>query len=389
MKNLKSLSLVLVLTVIFSSFALSSFAAAKDEVIISSIDDLPELTNFKDVSGTTVEKIKVSKNGNILSLTSAKFANGVDYKYRLAGTEAGYQFTTGTNQYQKLGKISFEYWKSFQKLRLEFNIKIANDTDGISFRTQRFTAATTVSGDPNAYYIFSVGGKSMITPVTTSADGYTYRTAAGKNSAISTGEWHNVVIEIGANGVNTAVKFFIDNADVSNNILVLKGNTNSSTPATTITVDPMKIQDNSIGFGGQSAKDCVLIPNGKKDSAFGVELSGLKMTATNTDYVPRTEGIYASELKSAKNSVTGKIDTSAIVYNLTGEAKNVRFIIGYYDSEGNLADVEIKNESIANVLVTNINHSFNGTSKQYASAKAFVWTDSGIIPLSKSADVVE
>lgn len=383
MKNLKSLSLVLVLTVVFSSFALSAFAAAEDRVIISSIDDLPALTNFKADTG----KINVSKNGNILSLTSDNFANGVDY-YRLAGKEAGYRFITDPNKkHLKLGNISFDYWKNYKKLRLEFNIKIANDTDGISFRTQRFTAATTVSGDENAYYVFSVGGNSMTTSsATNSENGYTYRTVASKKSAISKGEWHNVVIEIGANGVNKEVKFFIDNADVSNKILVQNGNTHTNTQ-TPIVEDPMKIQDDSIGFGGVWSNGCVLVPNGRKDSAFGVELSGLKMTATNTDYVPRTEGIYASELKSAKNSETGKIDTGAIVYNLTGEAKNVRFIIGYYDSEGNLADVEIKNESIANVLVTNINHSFNGTSKQYASAKAFVWTDSDIIPLSKSADV--
>ncbi|MCI5971328.1 MAG: hypothetical protein MRZ29_09390 [Oscillospiraceae bacterium] len=388
MKNLKSLSLVLVLTVVFSSFALSAFAAAEDRVIISSIDDLPELTNFTVDAG----KINVSKNGNILSLTSNKFANGVT-NYRLPGNglyEAGYRFiTSDNNQYLKLGNISFDYWKNYKKLRLEFNIKIANDTDGISFRTQRFTAAKVVSGGSNAYYIFSVGGKNMITPLSSSANGYTYRTVASKNSAISKGEWHNVVIEIGANGINKEVKFFIDNADVSDNILLFKGNTNNNTE-TKIEVEPMKIQDESIGFGGEWAKGCVLIPNGKRDSAFGVELSGLKMTATNTDFTPRAGGkIIAEELKGTANTETGKIDTSAIVYNLTGEEKSVRFIIGYYDSEGNLADVEIKNESIADVLVTNINHSFNGTSKQYASAKAFVWTDSDIIPLSKSAGVVE
>lgn len=386
MKNLKSLSLVLVLTVVFSSFALSAFAAAEDaedKVIISSIDDLPELTNFKADTG----KINVSKNGNILSLTSDKFANGVDY-YRLAGKEAGYRFITDPNkQYLKLGNIPFDDWKGYKKLRLEFNIKIANDTDGISFRTQRFTAAKVVSGDSNAYYVFSVGGNSMTTSsAISSANGYTYRTVASKNSAISKGEWHNVVIEIGANGENKEVKFFIDNADVSSKILVQKGNTNNNTQ-TNITVEPMKIQDDSIGFGGVWSNGCVLVPNGRKDSAFGVELSGLKITATNTDYVPRTPGIYASELKSAKNIETGEIATSAIVYNLTGEEKSVRLIIGYYDSEGNLADVKIANKSIANVLVTNINHSFDGTSKEYASAKAFVWTDSDIIPLSKSADV--
>ena len=385
MKNLKSLSLVLVLTVVFSSFALSAFAAVEDKVIISSIDDLPELTNFTVDAG----KIIVSKNGNVLSLTADNFANGVT-NYRLPGNglyEAGYRFITGTGQYLKLGNISFDYWKNYKKLRLEFNIKIANDTDGISFRTQRFTAATTVSGDSNAYYIFSVGGKDMITPLTSSANGYTYRTANSKNSAISKGEWHNVVIEIGANGVNKEVKFFIDNADVSNNILVLKGNTNSNAE-TEIVEEPMKIQDDSIGFGAQWAKGCVLIPNGKKDSTFGVELSGLKMTATNTDYVPRIEGIYASELKSAKNSVTGKIDTGAIVYNLTGEAKSVRFIIGYYDSEGNLADVKTEVISVANTLVNNVNKAFDKPSA-YASAKVFLWTDTEIIPLSKSADVVE
>ena len=384
MKNLKSLSLVLVLTVVFSSFALSAFAAAEDKVIISSIDDLPELTNFKADTG----KINVSKNGNILSLTSDKFANGVDY-YRLAGKEAGYRFITDPNkQFLKLGNIPFDDWKNYKKLRLEFNIKIANDTDGISFRTQRFTAATTVSGDPNAYYVFSVGGNSMTTSsATNSENGYTYRTVASKKSAISKGEWHNVVIEIGANGVNKEVKFFIDNADVSNKILVQQGNTHKNTQKP-IEVEPMKIQDDSIGFGGVWSNGCVLVPNGRKDSAFGVELSGLKMTATNTDFTPRAGGkIIAEELKGTANTETGKIDTSAIVYNLTDETKNVKLIIAYYDSEKNLVDVEIKNESIANVLVTNINHSFNGTSKQYASAKAFVWTDSDIIPLSKSADV--
>lgn len=385
MKNLKSLSLVLVLTVVFSSFALSAFAAAEDKVIISSIDGLPELTNFKADTG----KINVSKNGNILSLTSDNFANGVDY-YRLAGKEAGYRFITDPNkQYLKLGNISFDYWKNYKKLRLEFNIKIANDTDGISFRTQRFTAATTVSGDPNAYYVFSVGGNSMTTSsATNSENGYTYRTAASKKSAISKGEWHNVVIEIGANGENKEVKFFIDNADVSNKILVQKGNTHKNAQKP-IEVEPMKIQDESIGFGGVWSNGCVLVPNGMKDSAFGVELSGLKMTATNTDFTPRAGGkIIAEELKGTANTETGKIDTSAIVYNLTGEEKSVRFIIGYYDSEGNLADVKTEVISVANTLVNNVNKAFDKPSA-YASAKVFLWTDTEIIPLSKSADVVE
>lgn len=382
MKNLKSLSLVLVLTVVFSSFALSAFAAAEDKVIISSIDDLPELTNFKADTG----KINVSKNGNILSLTSDKFANGVDY-YRLAGKEAGYRFITDpNNQFLKLGNIPFDSWKNYKKLRLEFNIKIANDTDGISFRTQRFTAAKFVSGGSNAYYVFSVGGNSMITPATSSANGYIYRTVASKKSAISKGEWHNVVIEIGANGENKEVKFFIDNADVSSKILVQKGNTNNNTQ-TNITVEPMKIQDESIGFGGEWANGCVLVPNGKKDSPFGVELSGLKMTATNTDFTPRAGGkIIAEELKGTANTETGKIDTSAIVYNLTDETKNVKLIIAYYDSEKNLADVKTEVISVANTLVNNVNKAFDKPSA-YASAKVFLWTDSEIIPLSKSADV--
>lgn len=385
MKILKSLSLVLVLTVVFSSFAISSFAAdAEDKVIISSIDDLPDITNFTTDTG----KISVSENGNVLSLTSENFANGVT-NYRLPGNglyEAGYRFITSTNQNIKLGKIPFENWKNYKKLRIEFNIKIANATDGISFRTQRFKDTKTVSGDSNAYYIFSVGGKDMITPLTSSVNGYTYRTENSKNSAISKGEWHNVVIEIGANGVNKEVKFFIDNADVSNNILVQKGNTKDG-KAEEITSDPMKIQDDSIGFGGQWAKGCVLIPNGKKDSAFGVELSGLKMTAANTDFTPRATGkITVEELKGTANTETGKIDTSAIVYNLTGETKNVKLIIAYYDSEKNLADVKTEEISVANTLVNNVNNAFEKPSA-YASAKVFLWTDTEIIPLAKSADV--
>lgn len=67
MKILKSLSLVLVLTVVFSSFAISSFSAeAEDKVIISSIDDLPKLTNFK----TGVTQIDAQQTGNVLSLSS-------------------------------------------------------------------------------------------------------------------------------------------------------------------------------------------------------------------------------------------------------------------------------------------------------------------------------
>lgn len=385
MKNLKSLSLVLVLAVVFSSFALSAFAAVEDRVIISSIEALPKLTNFTVDAGKIID----SKNGNILSLTSDNFANGVDY-YRFAGKEAGYRFITGTTQYLKLGNIPFASWKDYKNLRLEFNIKIANDTDGISFRTQRFTEPKkVVSGDKDAYYVFSVGGNSMTTAsATNSENGYTYRTVASKNSAISKGEWHNVVIEIGANGVNKEVKFFIDNADVSNNISVYKGNTHTNTQKP-IVADPMKIQDNSIGFGGQSANGCVLIPNGKKGSAFGVELSGLKMTATNTDFTPRAKGkIIAEELKGTANTETGKIDTSAIVYNLTDETKNVKLIIAYYDSEKNLADVKTEVISVANTLVNNVNKAFDKPSA-YASAKVFLWTDTEIIPLSKSADVVE
>lgn len=385
MKILKSLSLVLVLTVVFSSFAISSFAAeTEDKVIISSIDDLPDITNFTTDTG----KISVSENGNVLSLTSENFANGVT-NYRLPGNglyEAGYRFITSSNRYMKLGKIPFDSWKNYKKLRIEFNIKIANATDGISFRTQRFTASKTVSGDSNAYYIFSVGGKDMITPLTSSENGYTYRTENSKNSAISKGEWHNVVIEIGADGVNKEVKFFIDNADVSNNILVQKGNTNKNT-ATEIASEPMNIHDDSIGFGGEWAKGCVLIPNGKKDSPFGVELSGLKMTATNTNFTPRAaDKITVEELKGTANTETGKIDTSAIVYNLTGETKNVKLIIAYYDSEKNLADVKTEVISVANTLVNNVNNAFEKPSA-YASAKVFLWTDTEIIPLAKSADV--
>lgn len=276
--------------------------------------------------------------------------------------------------------------ENYKKLRIEFNIKIDNDTDGISFRTHRFTAPKIVSGDSNAYYIFSVGGKDMITPLTSSEKGYTYRTANSKNSAISKGEWHNVVIEIGANGVNKEVKFFIDNADVSNDIMVLKGNTNNNT-ATEIASEPMNIHDDSIGFGGEWAKGCALIPNGKQSSAFGVSLSGLKMTATNTDFTPRAGGkIIAEELKGTANTETGKIDTSAIVYNLTGETKNVKLIIAYYDSEKNLADVKTEVISVANTLVNNVNKAFDKPSA-YASAKVFLWTDTEIIPLAKSADV--
>ena len=101
MKILKSLSLVLVLTVVFSSFAISSFAAdaeeadAEDKVIISSIDDLPDITNFKTDPG----KISVSENGNVLSLTAGNFANGVT-NYRLAGYEAGYRFIINSNRYE-------------------------------------------------------------------------------------------------------------------------------------------------------------------------------------------------------------------------------------------------------------------------------------------------
>lgn len=387
MKILKSLSLVLVLTVVFSSFAISSFAAdveeadAEDKVIISSIDDLPDITNFKTDPG----KISVSENGNVLSLTAGNFANGVT-NYRLAGYEAGYRFIINSNRYMKLGNISFDLWKNYKKLRIEFNIKIDNDTDGISFRTHRFTAPKIVSGDSNAYYIFSVGGKDMITPLTSSEKGYTYRTANSKNSAISKGEWHNVVIEIGANGVNKEVKFFIDNADVSNDIMVLKGNTNNNT-ATEIASEPMNIHDDSIGFGGEWAKGCALIPNGKQSSAFGVSLSGLKMTATNTDFTPRAAGkITVEELKGTANTETGKIDTSAIVYNLTDETKNVKLIIAYYDSEKNLADVKTEVISVANTLVNNVNKAFDKPSA-YASAKVFLWTDTEIIPLAKSADV--
>ncbi|UKI36290.1 MAG: hypothetical protein L6V93_20650 [Clostridiales bacterium] len=64
---------------------------------------------------------------------------------------------------------------------------------------------------------FSVGGSSMVRP--TNSKGYSYYTRkklqkAG-DSSLSVGVWHNVVIEIGANSANTAVKFYIDNEDVS------------------------------------------------------------------------------------------------------------------------------------------------------------------------------
>ena len=111
------------------------------------------------------------------------------------------------------------------------------------------------------------------------------------------------------------------------------------------------------------------------------------MTATNTDFTPRAGGkIIAEELKGTANTETGKIDTSAIVYNLTGETKNVKLIIAYYDSEKNLADVKTEVISVAKTLVNNVNKAFDKPSA-YASAKVFLWTDTEIIPLAKSADV--
>lgn len=372
MKILKSLSLVLVLTVVFSSFAISSFAAdAEDKVIISSIDDLPDITNFK----TGVTQIDAQQTGNVLSLSSSTFASTTltGFSYTSAGSEARYSLVSGA---EKLGNVE---WENYKNLRIEFNIKIDNDTDGISFRTQRYNNGSI--SNANAYHVFSVGGSSMVRP--TNSKGYSYytrKTTKAGDSSLSTGVWHNVVIEIGANSANTAVKFYIDNEDVSSYIKVLNNSTE-------ITSDPMKIHDGSVGFGGGSVNKCVLIPNGKKDSAFGVELSGLKMTAANTDFTPRaTDKITVEELKGTENTETAKIDTSAIVYNLTGETKNVKLIIAYYDSEKNLADVKTKEISVANTLVNNVNNAFEKPSA-YASAKVFLWTDTEIIPLAKSADV--
>lgn len=372
MKILKSLSLVLVLTVVFSSFAISSFAADDgDKVIISSIDDLPDITNFK----TGVTQIEAQQTGNVLSLSSDTFASNTlsGFIYTSAGSEARYSLISGA---EKLGNVE---WENYKNLRIEFNIKIANATDGISFRTQRYNNGSISNG--NAYHVFSVGGSSMVRP--TNSKGYSYytrQTQKAGDSSLSTGVWHNVVIEIGANSANTAVKFYIDNKDVSSYIKVLNNSTE-------ITSNPMNIHDGSVGFGGGSVNKCVLIPNGKKGSPFGVELSGLKMTAANTDFTPRAaDKITVEELKGTENTETAKIDTSAIVYNLTGETKNVKLIIAYYDSEKNLADVKTEVISVANTLVNNVNNAFEKPSA-YASAKVFLWTDTEIIPLAKSADV--
>lgn len=374
MKILKSLSLVLVLTVVFSSFAISSFAAnVEDKVIISSIDDLPKLTNFKTDTG----KITVTENGNVLSLTADSFANGVT-NYRNAGVEARYCLVPKNG-----GKLGGDIdWSQYKKLRIEFNILIKDKSNGISFRTQRCDSEGNLV-DSTKYYVFGVGGETFASYRPTNS-GYTYYTQKNNtlgNSYISVNEWHNVVIEIGANGKNKDVKFYIDGADKSDIIkVVLNSQAISTTPKA-------QIHDDTIGFGGASENKCVLIPNGAQNSAFGVSLSGLKMTAANTDFTPRAEGkITAEELKGTKNAETGKIDTSAIVYNLTGAEKNVKLIIAYYDSEKNLADVKTEPISVGNTLVNNISHEFVKPS-EYASAKVFLWTDGDIIPLAKSADV--
>lgn len=374
MKILKSLSLVLVLTVVFSSFAISSFAADDgDKVIISSIDDLPDITNFKTDPG----KISVSENGNVLSLTAGNFANGVT-NYKNAGVEARYCLVP-----EKGGKLGGDIdWSQYKKLRIEFNILIKDKSNGISFRTQRCDSEGKLVDSTN-YYVFSVGGETFASYRPTNR-GYTYYTQRNStlgNSYISVNEWHNVVIEIGANVGNKDVKFYIDGEDKSDIIkVVLNSKEIDKSPKA-------QIHDDTIGFGGGSANKCVLIPNGAQNSPFGVELSGLKMTATNTDFTPRAaDKITVEELKGTANTETGKIDTSAIVYNLTGETKNVKLIIAYYDSEKNLADVKTEVISVANTLVNNVNKAFDKPSA-YASAKVFLWTDTEIIPLAKSADV--
>ena len=307
MKIFKSrkLSILLALALVLTSFSFTAMAAegdaattpAEDFTIIGSTSDIGRLTQVKGLTDKdTDSEYFITTDANyqdeLLNKTVLKYSAtkyGISSgTWNTAGTEP--RIATDT-AFANAGFTADKY----DYVKIEFNIYIADKSNGLAFRMQRYTPGVTDMGN---YCYIGVGGSDFKVGGGSLAGSYI-------NTGLTVGKWNNVVIELGANTTNKDVIFHINGVS---------------------TVCETKLPDNTYGFGGGNSSRSVMIPKGYKDKPFEIRLDDFSIVATNTKHI-YSNGYLINDFKN-RNTVSSKV--SAIDFSETYNKKALRVENNYF-----------------------------------------------------------
>lgn len=307
MKLFKSrkLSILLALALVLTSFsftAMADTAVAEDLPIISAAKNLKDITNAQtglpdeykivtdkecvdDTTGRTVVKYSATKYG----------APSRDYD--APGSEPRSAMHT------LLAKADYKNDR-YDNLTIAFDIYIANPTDGVGFRMERFSAVTDADAKiekdkliEKVYHYVGVGGSE-----------FTAGTAAHKyvNKDLKVGEWNKVVIELGANTTNKDVIFHVNGKS---------------------TVCATKLPENTYGFGGVNQNRAAFVPKGTRDMPFEIRLDNFSIKATNTrtDFYIFGSGSFTADKLTTRNKIEGnEVNALEFSESYNKKALNIR-----------------------------------------------------------------
>ena len=296
------------------------------------------------------------------------------------GSESGYYTLSSSG-----GLLGGVDYTKYNNLRIQFNMYIADASNGVYFRARRATNGTSEFRKDN--YLFNIGGADF--NYGTAGSGTTYNYVY---NGIETHRWHNVVMEIGANSSNTDVKFYVDGQ------LVLDAE------------DDKQMASDVYGFGGESTNWAFVALNADAGKNLDMYLSDFKMIASNTVYNPENvpvphivpassdvgidgETIYTSQTLNKDSFIAENTDSlyisdkqdMVVLYNaLSGRVK-------YYDVVN--GGFHIKNMNISNVG-TEINvfgdiYNFTGNPlTPYTVAAAYKYNEN-MLPVLCGVDILD
>ena len=158
--KLKNLSLLLALVMILSSLSVTVFAQTEEpifEITEATVWTRPDVNNVTIDSSAVAPHFSSTYNKKVIKAASPKFGvdktTGENYSdYNTASGDCSVRTVTKSSG----GTVCNIDWSKHKYLRIEFNVFIENDTDGIGFRTKRLNGSTWSS----RHFCFAVGGSS-------------------------------------------------------------------------------------------------------------------------------------------------------------------------------------------------------------------------------------
>ena len=274
-----------------------------------------------------------------------------------AGQEAGFKLNTvsgeeaNKNDQQSLGGLD---WSQYKNLRIQFNAYFGYENI-IFFRTVR-----SVDGSfdyTNNSHVIGIGtpakpgGNSGTANTGSATSGCSY-----KYREMTPNQWHNVVMELGANKDNKYINIYIDGKKVT-----------SSELAAVFTNG-----DTAEGFGTVGASRLVLAVRDTTDSILDVQLSDISFTACNSTYTP-------DAAPTINGVVRGSDSTGGLSYRVDTENKAITYV----------ADRDTDGMSVADFKVSNVDYV---APTDATNTKAIVYDDSSkrvaYYTLSEQTDVV-